>query len=71
MFRQHIKTAIRNLWKNRAFTAINLVGLTLGLSGIMVLSVMVYQFLQFDQLYKDKDRMYYLKTKVKEGGDYE
>ena len=71
MFRQHIKTAIRNLWKNRAFTAINLVGLTLGLSGIMVLSVMVYQFLQFDQLYKDKDRMYYLKTKVKEGGEYE
>lgn len=71
MFRQHIKTAIRNLWKNRAFTTINLVGLTLGLSGIMVLSVMVFQFLQFDQLYKDKDRMYYLKTKVKDGGEYE
>lgn len=70
MFRQHIKTGIRNLWKNRRFTAINLIGLVLGLSAIMVLSVMVYQFLTFDSVQKDKDRMAYLKTKGKDGKEY-
>ena len=70
MFRQHIKTAIRNLWKNKSFTAINLIGLILGLSSIMVLTVMVYQFLTFDNVHKDRERMAYLKTKGKEGNEY-
>jgi putative ABC transport system permease protein len=70
MFRQHIKTAIRNLWKNKVFTAINFAGLILGLSAIMVLSVMVYQFLTFDSVHTDKSRMAYLKTKNKDGNEY-
>jgi ABC-type antimicrobial peptide transport system permease subunit len=70
MFRQHIKTAFRNLWKNKVFTAINFVGLILGLSAIMVLSVMVYQFLTFDSIHTNKSRMAYLKTKSKDGHEY-
>jgi len=70
MFRHHIITAIRNLWKNKTFTAINLTGLILGLSSIMVLSVMVYQFLTFDSVQGDKARMAYLKTKTKDGNEY-
>jgi putative ABC transport system permease protein len=71
MFRQHLKTAIRNLWKNKTFTAINVAGLVLGLSSIMVLAVMVYQFLTFDNIHADKNRIAYLKTKVAEGGEYQ
>jgi putative ABC transport system permease protein len=70
MFRHHIITAIRNLWKNKSFTSINLAGLTLGLSSVMVLGLMVYQFLSFDSVHKDKSRMVYLKTKTKDGNEY-
>jgi len=70
MFRHHIITAVRNLWKNKTFTAINVTGLILGLSSIMVLSVMVYQFLTFDSVQGDKTRMAYLKTKTKDGNEY-
>jgi putative ABC transport system permease protein len=70
MFRHHIITAIRNLWKNKTFTAINLTGLILGLSSIMVLSVMVYQFLNFDSVQDDKERMAYLKTRNKDGNEF-
>lgn len=70
MFRHHIKTAIRNLWKHKTFTAINLLGLVLGLSSVMVLSVMVYQFLTFDNTQADKSSMAYLKTKTKSGDEY-
>ncbi|MBL0355884.1 MAG: ABC transporter permease [Chitinophagaceae bacterium] len=70
MFRHHIKTAIRSLWKNKTFTAINLLGLVLGLSSVMVLSVMVYQFLSFDNVQRDKASMAYLKTKAKDGNEY-
>lgn len=70
MFRHHIILAVRNLWKNKTFTVINVTGLILGLSSIMVLSVMVYQFLSFDNLQKDKSRMAYLKTQNKDGNEY-
>lgn len=70
MFRHYIKTALRNLWKNKVFTGINLTGLVLGLSGVMVLSVMVYQFLTFDSVQKDKSHMAYFKTLSKDGNEY-
>jgi len=70
MFRHYFKTAVRNLWKNKIFTGINLVGLVLGLSAVMVLSVMVYQFISFDKVQQDKGNMAYLKTIAKDGSDY-
>lgn len=69
MFRHYFKTAVRNLWKNKIFAGINLVGLVLGLSAVMVLSVMVYQFATFDNLQRDKARMAYLKTVDKSGSE--
>lgn len=70
MFRHHFKTALRNLWKHKTFTAINLLGLVLGLSSVMLLSVMVYQFLTYDSVHTDRRSMAYLKTTTKDGNEY-
>jgi putative ABC transport system permease protein len=32
MFKNYIKVALRNLWKNKTFSAINIVGLASGLA---------------------------------------
>ena len=64
------KTAFRQLWKNKIFAFINLTGLVLGLSSVMVLSVMVYQFVTFDKVHQNRERMFYLKSVGKEGNEY-
>ncbi|MCW3114350.1 MAG: acidobacterial duplicated orphan ABC-type permease-like protein, partial [Segetibacter sp.] len=70
MFRQHLKISIRNLWKNKSFSAINIVGLSLGLASVMTLGLMVHQFLTADDIQVNKDRMYYLKTYSPDGNSY-
>jgi putative ABC transport system permease protein len=70
MFKTYIKTALRQLWKNRLFTAVNFIGLSFGLASVMALLIGVYLYATTDALHKDKDRMYYLKTVVPDGSAY-
>ena len=69
MFKNYFKTAFRQLSKNKSSTIINMVGLVLGLSSVMVLSEMVYQFLTFDSVQQNKERMYYLQSVAKDGSE--
>ncbi len=69
MFKIYLRTGIRNLFRHRSFSLINLVGLALGLSAIMVLTVMLYQYLTTNGQFQHKDRMYYVKGNA-DGNDY-
>jgi putative ABC transport system permease protein len=53
MFRNYIKIAWRNLLRNRAFSAINIIGLAIGLASCMLISLYVLDELSFDR-YNDK-----------------
>ncbi|HVU54562.1 MAG TPA: ABC transporter permease [Puia sp.] len=64
MFKIHLRTGIRNLFRHRSFSLINLIGLALGLSAIMVLTVMLYQYLTTNGQFQHKERMYYVKSNV-------
>jgi putative ABC transport system permease protein len=58
MLRNYIKTAWRNLLKNKFYSAINIVGLTVGLAiGILIL-LWVQDELSFDSFHKDADNIY-------------
>jgi putative ABC transport system permease protein len=70
MFKTYIKTAFRQLWKNRLFSVVNTVGLSVGLASVMALLIGVYMYMTTDAMHKDKNRMYYLKTVVPEGESY-
>lgn len=41
MFKLNFKIALRNLWKNKAYTAINIFGLAAGLSGFLIILVYI------------------------------
>ncbi|MFI8377445.1 FtsX-like permease family protein [Leeuwenhoekiella sp. NPDC079379] len=58
MFRNYIKIAWRNIWKNKLFSAINILSLAIGLSASFVIGVMVYYDFTFDTFHKDRDRIY-------------
>ncbi|NLR61378.1 FtsX-like permease family protein [Chitinophaga polysaccharea] len=52
------KTAWRNIRSNRFFALINLVGLTAGFAGAMLIFCLVYYHLSFDNFHQDGDRIY-------------
>ncbi len=66
----NLKAAIRQLWKNKLFSVVNIIGLSVGLASVMSLLVGVYMYTTTDNMHRDKDRMYYLKTTGADGNEY-
>lgn len=53
-----VKFALRVLWKNRFFSALNILGLTLGLSATLWLVLFLKNELTYDQYHSNHDRVY-------------
>src|SRR3954452_13603451 len=58
MFKNYLITAIRNFWRNKTFSIINVLGLSIGISAALVIFLIVYYELSFDKFEKDRDRVY-------------
>src|ERR1700733_3406701 len=52
MLRNYFKTAWRNLRKNRVYTAINIVGLAIGMAACIVILLFVFYEKSFDSMHK-------------------
>lgn len=57
MLQNYFKIAWRNLVRNRAFSAINIVGLAIGLASCMLISLYVLDELSFDRYNKKADQI--------------
>nr|WP_068891149.1 ABC transporter permease [Pedobacter panaciterrae] len=62
MFRLNLKIALRNLWRNKTSSIINIVGLAVGLSACLLLLLYVNYEMNFDRQYKDSDKIYQVMT---------
>ncbi len=69
MIRNYIKTAFRNLLKNKGFTAINVLGLALGLATCLLIVFYVFDELSFDRYNVNLDRIYRVNNEIKFGGN--
>ncbi len=58
MLRNYVLAAIRNILKNKVFSAINILGLAVGMTGCMLIAQYVLHELSYDQMLKDKDRIF-------------
>lgn len=58
MFKLNLKIAFRNLWKNKVYTLINLIGLAVGMAGCILIYIFISYQLSFDQHFSRKDRIY-------------
>lgn len=58
MIKNYFKIAWRNLMKNKVFSLINVIGLTIGLSASFVIGLMIYYDATFDTFHKDGERIY-------------
>ena len=50
MIKNYLKIAWRNLWKNKIFSAINIVGLAIGMAACILIMVFVFYEKNFDRL---------------------
>ncbi|RYG01861.1 MAG: FtsX-like permease family protein [Chitinophagaceae bacterium] len=57
MIKTYLKIALRSLWKNKAFTTINLVGLTTGLTCCLLMALYIQHELSYDKFQKNGDRI--------------
>jgi len=58
MFKNYLKTALRNLRNKKGYSFINIVGLSLGMAcSLLILFYVLYEF-SFDSFHKDAERIY-------------
>lgn len=69
MIKNYLKVAVRNLWKNKTFSLINIIGLATGLCCFLLISIYVLDELNYDRYNKNVDRIFRISSYVKFGGD--
>jgi putative ABC transport system permease protein len=72
MLTNYIKTALRNLWRQKGSTVINIAGLSIGIAGSLVLFLLVHHHSFFDTFHSKKDRIYRVtyQSKGNTGNEY-
>lgn len=72
MLSTHFRTAWRNLWKNKVFSFINVIGLTIGLSSFLLIALYIFDELTFDRFHKNSNQIYrIIESKTFSGGKTE
>ncbi|MCF2516707.1 ABC transporter permease [Dyadobacter sp. CY351] len=51
MLKNYLKIAFRNIWKNKVFSGINIVGLAIGMAACMLIMVFVFYEFSFDKIH--------------------
>ena len=60
MFKNYLKTAVRNLWRYKGFAFINILSLTIGIVGCLVIALFVWDEKKYDKFLPDADNIYRL-----------
>ena len=58
MLKNYFRVALRNFWRNKTFSLINILGLSIGISASLVIFLIVTYDLGFDHFQPNSDRIY-------------
>ncbi len=70
MFKNYLKTAYRNLVKNKFYTAINIIGLAVGIATCLLILLYVSDELSFDRYNTKAERIYRVNNEIKFGDNH-
>ena len=68
MLKNFFRITLRTLWRRKDFSAINILGLAIGMAAAMLIGLWVNNELGFDRWYTNTDRTYLLHTRENYGG---
>ena len=66
MLKSYFKIAWRNIWRNKAFSVINIFGLAVGIAFALLIAAYVWGELQVNHQLKDADNQYIIQSKWKD-----
>jgi putative ABC transport system permease protein len=69
MLQNYLKIAIRSLWKNKAFTAINIAGLAIGIATCLTIMLFVQNELSYDRFNTKADQIVRVVFRAKFNGE--
>ncbi|OOG16704.1 hypothetical protein BWD42_17940 [Sphingobacterium sp. CZ-UAM] len=69
MINTYIKIAWRNLLKNKAFSAINILGLAIGMAGALLIALWLQNMLGMDRFHEKGDRLYIMSNRDEYQGE--
>src|SRR5215213_7745944 len=58
MLKNYLKIALRNLFRNKAFSAINISGLAIGMASAILILLWIQNEISYDQFHEKKNRIY-------------
>ena len=67
MLTNYLKIAFRNLWRQRGYAALNIIGLAVGMACCLLMILYVQHELSFDRFHVNADRIYRLNLSAKMG----
>jgi putative ABC transport system permease protein len=69
MLKNLLKVAIRNIFKDFAYSSLNILGLTLGITSALFLIIYISNELSYDRYHEKADRIYRVSSNIKETDD--
>lgn len=70
MLKNYLKVAFRNLWKNKGFSTINIIGLSVGLATCLLIMLYVMDETHYDRYNNKADRIYRVDAEIQFGGNH-
>lgn len=64
MFKNYFTIALRNFWRNKVFSLINIFGLAIGISASLVIYLIVHYEFSYEKFQKNGDRIYRVVTNM-------
>lgn len=68
MFENYIKVALRNILKHKFYSAINILGMTIGITACLMIALYIYDELSYDRFHEKAERIYQVGLHGKLGG---
>jgi putative ABC transport system permease protein len=68
MFSNYFKISLRYLWKNKSFSAINIIGLAIGLATCLLITLYVADELSYDKYNKNANRIFRVNADIHVSG---
>ena len=68
MLQFNLKIALRNIWKNKVYSSVNIIGLALSMACCLVISVFIWNELQHDVFHTNRDNIYRITENQNQAG---
>lgn len=70
MFKNYLKIAWRNLVKQKAYSAFNILGLAVGIASFLIIFLYIKKELSYDTFHRNADRIYRISISLRNGDEW-